>query len=438
MDIGGVWRTFVRRWREPRVDTASTTDDPSMTQTFLMGLGSALLSIGVATTDIQRTLRSVATALGYPGMSIVVLPTVMIVSLPGVDNRGMQAITPLASEVRFDRAADVYRLVLAAERGELTAEEGIASLEESLARPPRFPAGVRVVGHGVAAAGVALVLLGAHLDSMLGAFVLGTLVGAAKLAVRPGSFGATILPVFLSFVAALLVFTAAEAHLIASPLQVLVPAMVTLLPGAALTTGIQELASGDMVSGSSRLVYGLTQLGLLASGIVAALSITGLSPSTALFAPEPGFGVLEPWVGVVLLAAGFYLYYCGPSRSIFYLAVTLLIAYAAQVLTAQVLPAVFGGFVGAFALTLVAYLLQALPGAPPAVVCFLPAFWLLVPGAAGLIGLTQRVLGLAFDSLSLFTILGSIVAIALGVVSGTAFYRQIHRVAPSRWGLRFG
>ena len=70
MDIGRAWRKFVRRWREPRVDTASTSDDPSTTQTLLMGLGSALLSIGVATTDIQRTLRSVATALGHPGMSI--------------------------------------------------------------------------------------------------------------------------------------------------------------------------------------------------------------------------------------------------------------------------------------------------------------------------------------------------------------------------------
>ncbi len=96
----------------------------------------------------------------------------------------------------------------------------------------------------------------------------------------------------------------------------------------------------------------------------------------------------------------------------------------------------FSGFVGALALTVVAYLVQSLPGAPPAVVCFLPAFWLLVPGAAGLISLTQSATGTGADAGQLVAISGSIVAIALGVLSGTALYRQIFRITPTRWGLR--
>ena len=411
--------------------------DPALTQRFLVRLGSALLGVGVATTDIERTLRGVALALGHRDADIIVLPTVMIVSVPEASDRGIEAVQALGGEVRFDRASALYALVLAAQRGELTAEDGLARVDEIDARPPRFPAVVRVLGHGIAASGVALVLLGADLVSMVAALLLGVFVGVAKLSVRPGTFAATLLPVLVSFLAALLVFAAAEWKLIPVPLEALIPALVTLLPGAALTLGIQELASGDMISGSSRLVSGATQIVLLAFGIVAALSITGISPSLALFAPGPGFGAFEPWVGVLLLAIGFFLYYCGPPRSILYLSVTLLAAYGAQLLTAQLLGAAFSSFVGAVVLTVVAYLQQALPGAPPAVVCFLPAFWLLVPGAASLINFTQRLLGLAFDSLSLFTILGSIVAIALGVVTGTAAHRQLYRIAPSRWGLRF-
>jgi uncharacterized membrane protein YjjB (DUF3815 family) len=79
---------------------------------------------------------------------------------------------------------------------------------------------------------------------------------------------------------------------------------------------------------------------------------------------------------------------------------------------------------------------QTVRGAPPAVVCFLPAFWLLVPGATGLIGLTQTASGDAVSSTSLPTVAGSIVAIALGVLVGTALYRQIYTMAPARWGLR--
>jgi len=97
---------------------------------------------------------------------------------------------------------------------------------------------------------------------------------------------------------------------------------------------------------------------------------------------------------------------------------------------------VFSGFFGAFALTVVAYLVQSVPGAPPAVVCFLPAFWLLVPGATGLIRLTQSATGVDFDASSVPNLLGSIVSIALGVLVGTALFRQIYTIAPARWKLR--
>ncbi|SDS80136.1 threonine/serine exporter family protein [Microterricola viridarii] len=437
MDVKSIWHAISRRWsRDDRPDVHEEAD-PAAAQRFLVGLGSALLSVGVATTDIHRTLHGVARALGYEQASIIVLPTVMIISLTEASERGLAATEPHDGEVRFDRASGVYQLVLAAQRGELTAEEGLDRLAAIQAEPPRFRWPVRIIGHGVAASGVALILLGADLTSMIGALLLGSLVGAAKLVVRPNSFSATLLPAFMSFLTALLVFAAAEAHLLAVPLQVLVPALVTLLPGAALTTGIQELAAGDMISGSSRLVSGAIQLVLLAFGIIAALTISGLAPSRALQVTGPGFGAFEPWVGVILMALGFFLYYCGPPRAVYFLTVTLFAAYGAQVLSALIVPAVFSGFVGALVLTVVAYLLQSFRGAPPAVVCFLPAFWLLVPGAAGLIDFTQKVLGLALETVNTFSVLGSIVAIALGVVTGTAVYRQIYRLAPSRWGLRF-
>lgn len=437
MKLRSLWRTISRRWS--RDDSPDIPDevDPIASQRFLVGLGSGLLSVGVATTDIERTLHSVARALGFTDASIIVLPTVMIVSIAEDSERGLEATEPHDGEVRFDRASGMYELVLAAQRGELTAEQGLQRLAEIRAEPPRFRWPLRIIGHGIASAGVALILLGADATSMIGAFLLGSLVGASKLLVRPNSFSATLLPAFVAFVTSLAVFAAAEAELLTVPLQVLIPALVTLLPGAALTTGIQELAAGDMISGSSRLVSGAIQLVLLACGIVAGLAITGLSPARALHLTGPGFGAFEPWVGVILMATGFFLYYCGPPRSVYFLALTLFAAYGAQVLAAQLAPAVFSGFVGALVLTIVANLLQSFRGAPPAVVCFLPAFWLLVPGAAGLIDVTQKALGLALDAVDTFSVLGSIVAIALGVVSGTAVYRQIYRLAPSRWGLRF-
>jgi uncharacterized membrane protein YjjB (DUF3815 family) len=235
-----------------------------------------------------------------------------------------------------------------------------------------------------------------------------------------------------------IVFAAAAGfpEVLIEPLQVLVPPLVTLLPGAVLTTGIQELAAGDMVAGASRLVSGIAQLLFLAFGIIAALTITGVPASIALTATHPPLGALQPWLGVLLFSVGVFLYYCGPRRSVYFLTLVLLVAYGGQILGAVLMGSVFSGFFGALALTVVAYLVQSVRGAPPAVVCFLPAFWLLVPGATGLIGLTQSAAGTDIDVGSLTALVGSIVSIALGVLSGTALYRQIFRVAPERWGLR--
>ena len=76
------------------------------------------------------------------------------------------------------------------------------------------------------------------------------------------------------------------------------------------------------------------------------------------------------------------------------------------------------GFFGALAMTPVALACAHLPGGPPSQVTFLPDFWLLVPGALGLIGVTHIVGDPATASISdLMTPVGSIVSISLGGVT---------------------
>jgi uncharacterized membrane protein YjjP (DUF1212 family)/uncharacterized membrane protein YjjB (DUF3815 family) len=433
------WRLPVRfsRWTvRPRPLAARQyVDSPSRNlQEFLVVLGGALVATGTAVTDTSNRLKRVAIAMGSPDATIVVMPTVIFIGVPGENGMRFEIAVPPGGEVLFDRATLVYSVAKRASRGELRAVDGIAELQQIAVQPPRFPMVVRALGHGIAAVGVGLVLLGSSPLSLSLAFLLAALVGAVKLLVRPGSYAAILLPVGAAFVIAMFAFAGAEFRIIDEPLQVLIPPLVTLLPGGILTTGIQELAAGDMMAGSSRLGYGVAQLIFLTFGIVAAITITGIPASVALLSTHRPLGDFAPWIGVLLLSVGFYLYYCGPPRSLYYLTFVLLVAYGGQLLGSLLLGNIFGSFTGAVLLTVAAYMVQSLPGAPPAVVCFLPAFWLLVPGAAGLIGLTQTAAGSQLPT-SGFSVAGSVVAIALGVLAGTAVYRQIFRVAPERWGL---
>lgn len=80
----------------------------------------------------------------------------------------------------------------------------------------------------------------------------------------------------------------------------------------------------------------------------------------------------------------------------------------------------------------VAQLIARAPGGPPAMVTTLPAFWLLVPGALGFAGVS----GLAADdpagAAQVVQTLISLFAIALGVLIGTGFTRNV-RGARRSW-----
>ena len=151
-------------------------------------------------------------------------------------------------------------------------------------------------------------------------------------------------------------------------------------------------------------------------------------PTAEAFAhdPKPLFGWWAPWVGVLVFGIGTYFHHTAPQRSLPWLWLVLFVAFAGQQLGGQILGGYLSGFIGAVAMAPVAFWIQRRPGAPPALVTFLPGFWLLVPGSLGLIGLTQlvaenRQAGLQAVGDMIF----AIVAIALGVMVGVSLIQPL-------------
>jgi uncharacterized membrane protein YjjB (DUF3815 family) len=112
----------------------------------------------------------------------------------------------------------------------------------------------------------------------------------------------------------------------------------------------------------------------------------------------------------------------------------LYVAYSAQVVGAATLGGYLSGFVGAAVMTPVAMLVAAQPAGPPLMATFLPAFWLLVPGSMGLIGVAQVLAKQSAGEATLLNAGVSIVAIALGVVTGLGAAAAIDRRSGRRLG----
>jgi uncharacterized membrane protein YjjB (DUF3815 family) len=202
---------------------------------------------------------------------------------------------------------------------------------------------------------------------------------------------------------------------------------VTFLPGAMLTTATVELASGQMIAGASRLVSGSVQLLLLAFGIVVGVELAGLPSETALDDQQANLlGWWAPWLGVIVFGVATAVYLSAPRRALPWLMVVLFAAWIGQLVGERLVGADVSGFFGALAMTPIALAIARLHAGPPSQVTFLPAFWLLVPGALGLIGVTEVVGDPATATIEdLLTPIGAIVSIALGVLAGVSLDRGL-------------
>jgi uncharacterized membrane protein YjjB (DUF3815 family) len=139
-------------------------------------------------------------------------------------------------------------------------------------------------------------------------------------------------------------------------------------------------------------------------------------------------GWWAPWLGVLIVGVGNYVYFSAPRRSLGWLCLVLYAACLGQYLGGQAFGGYLGGFIGAIVMTLVAYLVERRPSGPPALVSFLPAFWLLVPGALSLIGVAEYIGKDAVAGAQDFLgAVGSMVAIALRVLCGYPLYRSLAR-----------
>jgi uncharacterized membrane protein YjjB (DUF3815 family) len=260
-------------------------------------------------------------------------------------------------------------------------------------------------------------------QEVLAAAALGLMVGILRQLVGSRRQLRVLLPVLAAFMVAALSGMAERADLADTGIRPIVASLIVFLPGATLTAAVLELRSGQVVSGASRLVSGILSLALLAFGILAGSEVAGLSAGDALAGSAPLLGAWAPWLGVATFAAGVALTHSAPHGSWPGLLLVLFAAWAAQVGGNTLWGVYVGALLGAVVLVLASSIVVHLPGAVPRQATFLPGFWLLVPGALGLIGLTRWATAEGtVPSADLQITAGSIFAVAVGVLIGSQLW----------------
>ena len=419
---------------EPHRPQPATAADRQVLMRFVTVLGEAMLDISAPLIQVNHTLRKVATVGGEPHAEIITLPTALLVSMPDVDDTATSAIGAGERDIDLGQMQGITEVAEQASEGRLSPRDGLARLTAIADADYPYSPIVQVAGYVGMSVGLAL-LLGANPLDLLVAGVLGGLTALVlRLTARIESIYSVMVVLGMSFVVAAVAFLLARTGWDLNLLAALVPPLITFLPGAQLTNGTIDLVTKQIVSGSARLASGLMQLVLLAVGITAAASLVGVPASLTRSTGHSFFGPLAPWAGVLIYGVGLVFYKAARPGARRWILLVLVIAYAGQVVGGVLFGSAVSAMVGAFFMTPAAKIVSTRPTGPPPLVCFLPAFWLLVPGALGLIGVTSAVGGGASAVATLVTTGTTLVTISLGVITGLAISRPVEDRLRARSG----
>ena len=385
---------------------------------FLTELGKALTASGISVVDITSILEKIAIAYKTQA-EILVFPTMILIKIGEHESAPLNAANQKPGFLPLNQVSEIYQLIYKAEAAEISPTEGKECLRKILLEKHQFgPIGI-LIGYILFSVGIGL-LLQPTPEQLLVSGVLGAIVGILLIISRDRTRFLLILPVIAALIVSSLFLYSIQIGLITGSVAMLLPALAYFLPGATLTTGMFELAYGEIISGASRVIYGTAILFLILFGVLVGIQITGIAPESLFVANTMnGLGWWAPYLGVITFALGMYLLMSIRNKDMPWVILILYIAFFGQQIGNHFVGGFFGAFSGSLLMAISGTIIERRDHKTPSFVSIMPAFWILVPGSLGFMSLATFVNQHYFAALSDATVVAmTIVAISLGLLLG--------------------
>ena len=346
---------------------------------FLLKLGRALQAYGTPAHRFEEAMEAVARRMGLDGQFFG-MPTGFFASLgAGASGRTfVQRVPP--QDVDLARLDDTYAVTDALLRGKVDAEEASRRLDGITARQPRFGGVMEIAAFALVSACFG-VLLGGGWADMGAAALLGAVLGALhRLTLRMQTLARLFLVVG-ALVAGLLAQVLAWRSGGFSPQLATLAGLIMLLPGLSLTIALNELATGNLVSGTARFAGALVVLLQLAFGVALGQKLGAfLPPAMGIHGAAP---VWLPWLCLLFAPIAITVLLKGRMRDLGWLWAIGLAAYGGALVGSRLFGPETGLGLGALIAGLGSNAFSRLR-LRPSLVVLLPSLFLLAPGSVGL------------------------------------------------------
>lgn len=397
-----------RRPSEPADSTAAATR-------LLLALAKALHRYGTPAHRLEEAFARVAEAMGLRSAQLLSTPTAMHMALGEGAEQRVYLLRTTSERIDLEGLTELDAIVEGLTRGQLGVPEAEARLAALHDREPRY--GARAMRWATAAASAtAVVFLDGGAIELAAAAALGLGVGwLAKWSALLPRARAVHEPLAALVVSALVTLLVAAVPGVSAGV-VLVAALIMMVPGLTLTTGMTELAAGHLVSGTARLAGAMTLLLTMLFGAALGRLLAGTVPLHPVLAG--GSVGLPEGMGLAAIAAAtvaFTVLLGARPRDAGWVALACGLSYGAARLGSHSLGPELGAFVGA-ATVGAASNAFARWRRRPAALMRLPGLLLLVPGSLGFRSLDSL---LAADTVAGTDGMFRVAMIAIALAAGT-------------------
>lgn len=398
-------------------------DGEAETIEFIVEMSRALAAHGAPAHRLEQAMSVCAQRLGLHA-EFFATPTAVFLSIGLGPTNITRLVRVESADLNLDRLAKLDEILRRVSSGEISTRDGRMELAAALRCAPPWPAFAQVLAFATAAATAARFFGGgwreitASACSGLCVGLLALLAGRVRRLAR-----------VFEFVSGVLVAVMAGAAVVALPGTsidtVIVSGLIVLIPGLSLTIAMSEIASRNIVAGSSRLIGAATIFAIIAFGVAAGNAAVRPLVAAGAVHPEPLPPVTE-WVALALAPVALTVLFNAAWRDLGAIAMVSILGF----LTARFVGEATGTelAVGAGALVVgVVSNVRAIRVNRPVAVCAIPGIMLLVPGSIGF-----RSLSAFLDQQALRGLETAVLAIVIALALATGLLLANVLVPPDR------
>ncbi|MCC2615168.1 threonine/serine exporter family protein [Aestuariibacter halophilus] len=363
---------------------------------FIVKLGKMLHKYGTPAFRLEAYLTEVATYLGVHA-SFISTPTSLtfVIWSDKHEDEYTHAARLQPGDLDMNALSLTDELASSLLAGKLTLADADARLSEIDAMPSLYGKWITGGAFGLSTGAFAM-LMGASWPEILWSGLLGLVAYLWTLwSMRSKRVHLMLEPVTAFFAGVLA--CAISRYLdpgINIPLIVL-SSVIVFVPGLALTMGLAELSSRNMVSGTARVMDALMQLFKLYFGAFLGVSVGFSIFGENVYRPAESLPYWATWLSVFLLCIALVAIFRTRLKHLPWAMASAFIAYSATAWSSEYLDQGLGAFVGAFALGVFANAFTRIVNQPSTIVA-MHGLIVLVPGSKTYIGLNSFISGQDF------------------------------------------